>query len=168
MLDIRFDSEGRCKTWFAIDDRVMGGVSRSRVEYSGRGTGVFRGVVSLDSGGGFASVRLNLDRQSLRGAHGVRLRVRGDGKRYKLSLRGEHDFNDVLHQASFVAPPEWTDVDLPLDSFQAAFRGRPVPDAAPLDVSAIASIGLMISARQAGEFHLEIESIRGYVEGDSS
>jgi len=167
MLDIRFDNAG-CDRWFAIDDRVMGGVSRSGMEYSGHGTGVFRGAVSLDSGGGFASVRLNLSGQSLEGAHGVRLRVRGDGKLYKLSLRGERDFNDVLHQASFVAPADWADVDLPLDSFEPRFRGRPVPDAAPLDVSAIASIGLMISARQAGEFRLEIESIRGYAEADSS
>lgn len=44
-------------SWTVVDDRVMGGVSRSRIEDSGDGTLRFAGVMSLANNGGFASVR---------------------------------------------------------------------------------------------------------------
>ena len=43
--------------WRSIDDRIMGGCSLSRAEFVD-GDGLrFRGVVSFDNGGGFASIR---------------------------------------------------------------------------------------------------------------
>jgi hypothetical protein len=159
MLDIHFASDADCRGWSPIDDRIMGGVSRSRVEYSGSGTGLFRGDLSLEQGGGFASVRMDTPGLDLRGCDSICLRVRGDGKRYKVSLRSTANFDDVLYQSSFVAPAAWVTVDLPLDGFVATFRGRKIDDAPPIDVSRVATIGLMISGKQAGPFCLEIESI---------
>ncbi|MDP1650111.1 MAG: CIA30 family protein [Rubrivivax sp.] len=43
--------------WAAIDDRVMGGISRSRLRHDPKGHAVFEGEVSLERNGGFASVR---------------------------------------------------------------------------------------------------------------
>ena len=51
-------SDANCvQDWAAIDDRVMGGESQSRLRYDSRGHAVFEGVVSLERNGGFASVR---------------------------------------------------------------------------------------------------------------
>ena len=46
--------------WLPIDDAVMGGVSHSEMRIED-GRAVFAGVVSLDFGGGFASVRSHPD-----------------------------------------------------------------------------------------------------------
>lgn len=43
--------------WQAIDDRVMGGASMSRLRHDPAGYAVFEGEVSFENGGGFASVR---------------------------------------------------------------------------------------------------------------
>ena len=43
--------------WMVVNDNVMGGVSRSRVSIIPEGNMVFNGNVSLDYGGGFASLR---------------------------------------------------------------------------------------------------------------
>ncbi|HBM53372.1 MAG TPA: NADH:ubiquinone oxidoreductase, partial [Deltaproteobacteria bacterium] len=40
-----------------VNDVVMGGVSRSQLSLSSTGTLLFEGNISLDYGGGFASVR---------------------------------------------------------------------------------------------------------------
>ena len=42
--------------WSAIDDRVMGGVSRSRLRHDTAGHAVFEGKVSLAQDGGFKIV----------------------------------------------------------------------------------------------------------------
>ncbi len=43
--------------WMVVNDNVMGGISRSRVIINPDGYMSFNGNVSLDYGGGFASVR---------------------------------------------------------------------------------------------------------------
>jgi NADH dehydrogenase [ubiquinone] 1 alpha subcomplex assembly factor 1 len=52
-----FSDPRAADAWRGIDDRVMGGVSRSRLRYDRAGHAVFEGEVSLAQNGGFASVR---------------------------------------------------------------------------------------------------------------
>ena len=48
--------------WMIVNDGVMGGISESRLSLDQQGFLVFEGRVSLDYGGGFASVRSILNR----------------------------------------------------------------------------------------------------------
>lgn len=152
-----------------VDDRVMGGVSRSRMVRSAAGTLVFEGEVSLESGGGFASVRSAPLAASLAGASALRLTVRGDGKRYKLNLRTDAAPDGVQYQSAFTAPAgDWTDVSLPLAGFAPVFRGRPVPDAPPLAADAVRVLGFVIADRQAGPFKLEVKRIAAETDAPAS
>ena len=147
--------------WQPVDDVVMGGRSASSAQVSARGALLFEGVVSLENGGGFASVRSGPARHDFSGAAGFVLRLRGDGKRYRLSLRTEAPFDGVQYQASFTAPAgDWTLVELPWQRFEARFRGRSVPEAPPLDPSRVQWLGLLIGDRQAGRFSLELETLQ--------
>jgi len=156
----RFDTLVSVADWSAIDDSVMGGVSHSRLRHDAAGHAVFEGVVSLENSGGFASVRSRpLDLGVSRAAN-YTLEVRGDGKRYKLSVRAGDAFDGISYQARFEAPVgTWTVVRLPLSEFQPTFRGRSVPGAPLLDPARVRQIGLMIADRQAGPFALQLRSI---------
>jgi monofunctional biosynthetic peptidoglycan transglycosylase len=59
LLDTLFDFDDplRVSAWEAVGDPVMGGASTSRFAPLPGGMAAFSGVVSLDRGGGFASVR---------------------------------------------------------------------------------------------------------------
>jgi monofunctional biosynthetic peptidoglycan transglycosylase len=150
--------------WDAIGDPIMGGVSRGELAVE-NAIGSFRGVVSLEHGGGFASVRSAEGRYDLSGYAGLAVRVRGDGKRYGLRLRTSGDFDGVSYQADLQpGAGAWVEVELPFSSFQPVFRGRPVPSHPPLDPAAIRSFGLIVAGRQAGEFQLELEWIAAYPE----
>ncbi len=141
-----------------IDDRVMGGVSRSAMRPSEGGYAVFAGDLSIEQNGGFASVRSRGIALDLSGADALVLRVRGDGKRYKLRLHDDGRFDGVSFQSVFETKAgEWTEVEFPLDGFQAVWRGRAVPGAPPLDRSKITMVGLMISDKQVGRFALELD-----------
>ena len=146
--------------WQAIDDRVMGGVSRSRLRTDPGGHAVFEGEVSLERNGGFASVRCTPGDRGLRGATLCVIEVRGSGQRFRLNLLTDDRFDSVNYQIGFQAPTQgWEMQRLPLTDFRASFRGREVTNAPPLDPAAIRQVGLMIAERQAGPFMLAIRHI---------
>jgi hypothetical protein len=122
----------------------------------------FAGRVSLENNGGFASIRSPAGRHDLAGYSGIALRVKGDGRSYKLNLRTGDAFDGVQYQASFIAPAEWSEIELPFASLVPRFRGRPVVDAPPLDPARIVTFGFLISDRQAGNFALDIARIGAY------
>lgn len=156
----RFDDPRAASAWEAVDDRVMGGVSRSRMRHDPAGHAVFEGILSLDQGGGFASVRAPAAQPvEAAGTRAWRLEVRGDGRRYKFTLRTSERFDAVSWQASFDVPAgEWRTVRLATGDFVPTFRGRQV-DAPPLDPSAVRTLGLMLADRQPGPFALALRRI---------
>jgi NADH dehydrogenase [ubiquinone] 1 alpha subcomplex assembly factor 1 len=156
-----FESATSVADWSAIDDAVMGGISRSRLRHDPAGHAVFEGIVSLERNGGFASVRSRPMDLGVAGAVGYLLDVRGDGKRYKLNLRTDDAFDGVNYQAAFEAPAgTWSLLRLPLSEFKPTFRGSGVPGAPPLDPARVRQMGLMIAGRQAGPFALAVRSVR--------
>jgi NADH dehydrogenase [ubiquinone] 1 alpha subcomplex assembly factor 1 len=148
------------QTWQPIDDRVMGGVSRSRLRHDPLGHAVFEGEVSLENNGGFASVRSEPGDRGLPAAHTCLIEVRGEPKQFKISLLADYSFDSLNYQACFaLAGADWQTLSLPLAAFRASLRGREVPGAPPLDPARIRQVGLMLAARQAGPFALEIKRI---------
>jgi monofunctional biosynthetic peptidoglycan transglycosylase len=152
-------------TWQAVDDRVMGGTSSSRLWVTPGGTGVFEGRVSLEHGGGFALVRAPLRPTDLSSYDGLELRVLGDGKPYRLRLRMDPHGQGVVYQYPFPTQGKgWETLRLPFSGFEAVLRGRRVPSAGPLDTKKIGQIGLMISRGREEEFRLELGWIRAYAD----
>ena len=158
-----FSSASDEAAWQPIGDPVMGGVSVSGFRVDPAGQGVFEGALSLERGGGFASVRSRPASMDLSAQDGLDIRVCGDGKRYRLRLRTRPDLDGVAYQVSFETEAEvWQSMRFPFDEFRPTYRGRPVPDAPRLDTGSITSFGWMIADRQAGPFRLEIDWVRAY------
>ncbi len=155
LADFRDPSEAA--RWRATDDVVMGGRSASALR-AGDGVGIFTGHLSLEGGGGFASVRRIDQAIDLTSCEAIVLAVCGDGRRYKLNLRTSESFDGLVYQAAFATSPgTWQTVELALTDFAPRFRGRPAAGA--LDPARVRSLGLLVSDRQAGPFRLELSSI---------
>lgn len=152
-------------TWEVVNDGVMGGVSSSQFEVLTNGCAVFSGTVRLENNGGFASVRSAPVRENLSGLTAFVLRVRGDERRYKFSVRCDADFNAPLYQCGFTTKKgEWEEHRLPFSDFVPTFRGRVLSDVPPLNPAKIHSVGFLISDKQAGPFRLEIAWIKAMPE----
>lgn len=150
--------------WRSVDDVVMGGVSSSRMVVED-GRAVFRGEVSLENNGGFASVWSPPGEHDLEDFDGLAVRVRGDGQRYSFRVRMTGQMEDVSYQVKFETSEEaWQTVRFPFSAFEAVFRGRALPGAPPLDPGKIRTFGFLISDKQEGPFQLEVEEIRAYRE----
>ncbi|MBK6853943.1 MAG: CIA30 family protein [Burkholderiales bacterium] len=146
--------------WRAIDDRVMGGISQSRLRFDPQGHAVFEGDVSLQHNGGFASVRSRPGARGQAGATACLIVVSGAGKQYKISFLTDDGVDSLNYQASFTPTTDgWQTLRLPLAGFRPTWRGRDVLAAPPLDPTHIRQVGLLIAARQAGPFSLAIRFI---------
>jgi NADH dehydrogenase [ubiquinone] 1 alpha subcomplex assembly factor 1 len=148
-------------TWRSIDDVVMGGVSSSHLRRTDEGTALFEGELSLENNGGFASVRAATGPLDLSACSGIVLRVRGDGKHYRLRLRTDDRLDGIAYQAGFLTSDGgWQTLRLSFTEFLPTFRGRTLEGVEPLATHRIHQIGLMIADRQAGRFRLEVAWIR--------
>jgi len=158
-LVIDFRDPAQVLGWTPVNDRVMGGMSTSQVLSTADGM-AFSGLVSLDNNGGFASIRVLPREYGLAGAIALVLRVRGDGKTYKVGIRTDDAYDGVQYQSRFTTQAgKWQDIRLPINEFHPTFRGRTV-QAPTLDPVRIRVFGLLISDRQAGPFRLVVESIQ--------
>ena len=147
-------------SWQPINDGAMGGISVGALRFDPEGCAVFEGEVSFENNGGFASVRCRPRDFGIAGAEMLAIEALGDGKVYKLNLRTDDSFDGVNFQARFHPPAGvWSVSRLATADFLPNWRGRPVPDAPPLELSRLRQIGLMIADRQAGPFRLAIRSI---------
>ena len=157
---VDFALPNETKPWFPLNDDVMGGVSRSELVATTSGTAIFRGVVSFENNGGFATVQTNLAQPlNLSAYRGLTIKLKGDSKRYGMYLRTTS--RTLVYQATFDTSGEWQTVQLPFDQFKPTYFGRTVPGD-PIDVSLIRSMSVLIEYKQEGPFSLEIAHIGVY------
>jgi monofunctional biosynthetic peptidoglycan transglycosylase len=149
--------------WEPINDAVMGGVSEGFFEITRNNCLRFQGNVSPENNGGFASIKSIDGSYDLSGFTGIYIKVKGDGKTYKLNLRTTEFKSSYYYQQRFTtANEQWQEVYLPFKDFEPISRGRKVFLAPELSPDKVISFGLMISDKQFGGFSLEIESIKVY------
>jgi hypothetical protein len=147
--------------WAVVNDGVMGGLSSSEFVDSGAGFAVFRGELSLDNNGGFASVRGVVPIGALESHRGLALRVRGDGRSYQVRLRTNQQFDGVAYMAEFpTRAGAWQTIEIPFEAFEATYRGRKPRGAPDLVPGQIRQLGLLIGDKVEGPFRLDVEWIR--------
>ncbi len=179
LFDFQTPNQNLRNIWGAVDDVVMGGVSSSNLILSDN-CAIFTGIVSTDNNGGFASVRSKNFTQpwDLSSYQGIRLKVKGDGKRYKFITRCEGKWDGVSYCYSFdTVVDEWLTMDILFDDLIPVFRAKTLKDADKFDFSKVYSLQLMLSkfeydggynpSFEVGGFALEIQSIKAYGKEDS-
>ncbi|WP_430932662.1 CIA30 family protein [Saccharicrinis sp. 156] len=149
--------------WKIVNDGVMGGLSKSDWVLNPDGTATFKGIVSLENNGGFASVRTfvaPLDRDHFKG---VKVRVKGDGNWYNIRFRTDRNFDGYAYQAKIKTDKgNWKEHAIPFEDFKPTFRGNTLKNKPALESKNISQIGILISDKQAGNFKLILDWIKYY------
>ena len=147
--------------WYALNDGVMGGLSRGRLATTKQGTGEFSGQLSLRNNGGFSSVRARINSGALAGYDGLEIRVRGDERLYSL-LASATDANGAW-QSAFKASAQWQIVLILFRDMQLSIRGWRPAVSPPLSGERIDTIGFLIGDKDERPFRLEVDWMRGYL-----
>ncbi len=158
-----FDTEEGA-SWQVVNDGVMGGRSQGYVKID-NGLLQFAGTL-VTRGGGFTSVRANLD-ADLSDYDGLELLVRGNGRTYEVEVDDDSRRlrRSVSRRGAFATSEEWTWVRVPFDSLRTTIFGQAVV-AKSIDLMNIQSIGLYILDGIDGPFSLEVDLIRTYKDDD--
>ncbi len=154
--------------WYVLNDNVMGGRSEGAFK-DAKGTLIFTGDTNT-RGGGFSSIRTRSMQLDLSGQAGIRLHVRGDGRRYtwRLTTDARWRGRQVSYWADFeTRKGSWTTVDIPFSRFIPRFRGYEL-DGPALDPERITSMGLMIYDNRDGPFEINLASVHAYLEKRSN
>ncbi len=141
-----FESEP-AKRWDFVADTVMGGVSTGRVDFEqeqGVSFARLTGAVSTENNGGFIQFRRQFDAPLSDAVVGVRLVLRGNSEIYFIHLRTTGTILPwQYYQAEFTSTEGWSEIRLPLTSFEPSGRLlRKTPTA-----RSISSIGVVAFGR---------------------
>ena len=152
-----FDDAGEVRRWFTVLDGVMGGLSTGRIA-AGSGTLVFDGATSLENNGGFSSMRVDLADGIFDGFDAVKLRVKGDGREYRLGAKAGRGAGAGGYWAPFATTKDrWIEVVVPIADLERHFMGQRLPGR--LDPADLQSLEFYIYDKKAGPFRLELDSI---------
>lgn len=152
-----FQKDGDVQGWAIEDDGVMGGVSQGRFRVNDEGHGDFSGVVSLENDGGFSSVQWNFDPMDVERYSTFVIRVRGDGKRYRLlteAARGDRHY----YEAEFQTGTDWQTIEIPFKDMVPHFRGDRL-DQPNFAGKTMSQVRFMIANGKAESFRLEIDKV---------
>ncbi|MFK7888539.1 MAG: CIA30 family protein [Gammaproteobacteria bacterium] len=148
--------------WRIVNDNVMGGRSDGEFRVH-NDTLMFTGRTNTN-GGGFSSIRAEPLQLDLGDFDGIRVRLKGDGRRYTWRLASQRRWRGigVGYWAEFdTVADEWITVDLPFSDFVPQVRGRRLQGPG-IDRANIAGMGLMIYDGKDGAFALELEGVYAF------
>lgn len=159
-MNIDFSNSDAVAPWQIVNDGVMGGLSQG-TRFAEDGHMVFRGVINTN-GGGFSSLRRAVTSGGLAGTNGLRLKVRSDGRDYKMSFRTSERWRgrSVAYQVSIPAsaPGEWAEVTVPFTTMQTSVFGRAVR-AAPFNPADVREMGIILADGVDGGFNLDVRNL---------
>jgi len=148
--------------WYIQNDNVMGGQSQGRFLVASDEL-IFSGNTNTD-GGGFSSIRTHPLQLDLSDRSGIRVKIKGDGRRYTWHLQTDARWRgrSVNYWADFdTSMDEVVSVDIPFTSFVPQFRGFKL-DGPELNTQQITQLGLYIYDKNDGPFELVLLSVEAY------
>lgn len=155
-----FENPDSTKTWNSVNDGVMGGRSKGGFKRVERKTLLFTGDLSLENGGGFASIRTDPRALNLGDASGIIVKARGDGRTYRVQLRTDDRMATSYRANLPTAEGGFSEVLIPFSDFQLQVFGNVIPGSEPINPAAINSIGFSVADKKAGPFEFELESVK--------
>jgi monofunctional biosynthetic peptidoglycan transglycosylase len=156
-----FTGTDAARSWQAVNDGVMGGVSDGRFRITADKTLEFFGTLSLENNGGFASVRTRPMDLDMRSGDSLVVRLKGDGREYVLNLYTKSRQMAFSYRTPLpTVKDEWSEVRVPLRDFIPTAFGRRVEGMGPIEPAQISGLGFMLSDKKPGAFKMEVEWVK--------
>lgn len=160
--------------WGPLDDVVMGGRSKSDLQFGSTFDGTWTGISTSEGGGGFTGIRTKLLEPPLDVTEttGIEITVKGDGQRYKFIARWDEDWNGLAWSYSFdTIKDKSIKVKIPFNQLKATRFAKVIPDATfnkatlralQISLSKFEYDGGLNPKWREGPFQLNVESIAAY------
>ncbi|MDF1517190.1 MAG: CIA30 family protein [Lutibacter sp.] len=157
MVIFDFNKESDISNWKIVNDAVMGGQSSSKFYLNDEGYGVFKGKVSLENNGGFASLRHRFHQKKISDYKKAIIHLKGDGKRYQFRAKTNKE-DQQAYTSYFETTGQWQNIELKLSALEPTFRGRKL-NMPNFPADELEELGFMIANKVNENFELVIDKI---------
>ena len=144
--------------WDIENDVVMGGNSSAELKRSNEGNAIFKGNVSLENNGGFASLQYHYSTpKDIQGYKKVVLYLKGDGKTYQFRTKSNLE-DKASYVYNFKTTGDWQTIEVPLDEMEPVYRGEKL-NKPNFSANTLQEIRFFIGNNKEQDFWLEVDKI---------
>lgn len=159
-LSVDFGKDKDGQDWKTINDGVMGGLSQGN-SFFNENTVIFKGLISLENNGGFASYRKPFGKYDYSQYEKLSIRCRGNGGTFALTFETSSRFYEPNFKYEFTPKDEWQVFECNLEDLRESillkYTGNLISSE---DIANIIRFGIIKGDKREGVFELEVDYIR--------
>ena len=155
------NSSGKNQEWILLSDNIMGGVTKSKMEYTSNSV-LLTGEISLKNDGGFSSIRTNYTLVDLSMFKGVTIKFKSTNQKFAFTLQDSKDWTKPTFKNEFSAKKDdtWEEVTLYFKDFKEVIIGEPTGNIMKSTIlKNIVRMGIMTYDKKEEPFSLEVDYI---------
>jgi monofunctional biosynthetic peptidoglycan transglycosylase len=153
------NGQNQINNWVLISDNIMGGISKSKLEYT-QSTMILSGDISLKNFGGFSSVKTTFGKYDLSQFKGVKIKFKSTNQKFSITLEDNKNWTLPNFKGNFYSDKVniWEEKIIYFNDFKEYQVGEPTGK--KLDnknLKNIVRIGIITTEKKEGPFSIEID-----------
>ena len=154
-------TNGKNKDWILISDNIMGGVSKSKLEYLDDSF-LLTGNISLDNYGGFSSIKTKYENFDLTDYKGVKIRFKSSKQKFAFTLEESKNWTSPNFKGDFNSTKEntWEVITIYFKDFKEYQIGEPTGNMLKTSsLKNIVRLGIITTDKKEGPFTIEVDYV---------
>jgi hypothetical protein len=153
--------QNQVNNWVMISDNVMGGVSKSKLEYTENAM-ILTGDISFKNYGGFASVKTTFGKYDISQFKGVKIKFKSTNQKFAFTLEDKNNWTLPNYKGDFYSTSSntWEEKTIYFKDFKeyqvGEETGKKMEDSI---LKNIVRMGIMTMEKKEGPFSIEIDYI---------
>jgi NADH dehydrogenase [ubiquinone] 1 alpha subcomplex assembly factor 1 len=162
--NLNFDfgtGQNQIKNWVLLSDNIMGGVSKSKLDYT-ENTMVLSGNISLDNFGGFSSVKTTFGKYDLSQFKGVKIKFKSTNQKFAFTLEDSRNWTLPNFKGNFYSDKVniWEEKTIYFNDFKEYQVGEPTGEKLnDNSLKNIVRMGIITTEKKEGPFSIEIDYV---------
>ena len=151
----------KINNWVLISDNIMGGVSKSKLDYT-ENTMVLSGNISLDNFGGFSSVKTTFGKYDLSQYRGVKIKFKSKNQKFAFTLEDQKNWTLPNFKGNFYSDKDniWEKKTIYFNDFKEYQVGEPTGKKLKDNtLKNIIRMGIITTEKKEGPFSIEIDYV---------
>jgi monofunctional biosynthetic peptidoglycan transglycosylase len=155
------NSAEKNQEWVLLSDNIMGGITKSKIEYTDNSV-LLSGNISLDNYGGFSSIKTKYKSFDLSMFTGIKIKFKSSKQRFVFTLEDDRNWTqpNYINEFSSKKDDTWEEVTIYFKDFKEIVIGEPTGNMMKTkSLNNIVRLGIMTHEKKEGPFSLEVDYI---------
>jgi monofunctional biosynthetic peptidoglycan transglycosylase len=155
------NGQNQINNWVMISDKIMGGVSKCKLDYT-QNEMILSGDISLDNFGGFSSVKTTFGQYDLSEFKGVKIKFKSTNQKFAFTLEDNKNWTLPNYKGSFHSSKAgtWEEKIIYFKDFKEYQIGEPTgKKIQDRSLKNIVRMGIITTEKKEGPFSIQIDYI---------